>query len=140
MTCMRSTNSATASTLWLHASPKRVRSLYEWRKKPSRPPPEQICEKASAGKPISFVLRSAVRTKRKESAHFWRNANPTLKVYNFCAFLWQINRPQKGHKNHKSAPMSKPQMKKSSEPVTPMKIMNDLWASRISLTSGCEVG
>ena len=30
--------------------------------------------------------------------------------------------------------MSKAQMKKSSEPLTPMKFMNDLWAARVSLT------
>src|SRR5438128_2392372 len=30
--------------------------------------------------------------------------------------------------------MSKAQIKKPSEPVTPMKIMNDLWAARVSLT------
>jgi hypothetical protein len=35
--------------------------------------------------------------------------------------------------------MSKPQMKKSSEPVTPMKIINDLWAARISLTLAAAV-
>jgi hypothetical protein len=35
--------------------------------------------------------------------------------------------------------MSKPQMKKSSEPVTPMKIVNDLWAARISLTLAAAV-
>jgi hypothetical protein len=29
--------------------------------------------------------------------------------------------------------MPKAQMKKSSEPVTPMKIINDLWAARVSL-------
>src|SRR5205814_10615360 len=30
--------------------------------------------------------------------------------------------------------MSKAQMKKANEPVTPMKFMNDLWAARVSLT------
>jgi hypothetical protein len=35
--------------------------------------------------------------------------------------------------------MSKPQMKKSREPVTPMKIINDLWAARISLTLAAAV-
>src|SRR5262245_18298144 len=30
--------------------------------------------------------------------------------------------------------MSKAQIEKSSEPVTPMKFMNDLWAARVSLT------
>src|SRR5262249_14600333 len=30
--------------------------------------------------------------------------------------------------------MPKARMKKASEPVTPMKIMDDLWAARISLT------
>ena len=30
--------------------------------------------------------------------------------------------------------MSKAQMKQSSEPVTPMKFINDLWAARVSLT------
>jgi len=35
--------------------------------------------------------------------------------------------------------MSKAQMKKSSEPVTPMKIINDLWAARVSLTLAAAV-
>src|SRR5262245_55473042 len=35
--------------------------------------------------------------------------------------------------------MSKPQMKKSKEPLTPMKILNDLWASRVSLTLAAAV-
>src|SRR5215471_15187819 len=30
--------------------------------------------------------------------------------------------------------MSKTQIKKATEPVTPMKFMNDLWAARLSLT------
>src|ERR1051325_8735061 len=30
--------------------------------------------------------------------------------------------------------MSKPQMKKTAEPVSPMKFVNDLWAARLSLT------
>src|SRR5262249_109443 len=35
--------------------------------------------------------------------------------------------------------MSKPQMKKSREPVTPIKIINDLWAAQIFLTIAAAV-
>src|SRR5262245_24399142 len=35
--------------------------------------------------------------------------------------------------------MSKTQMKKSREPVTPMKFVNDLWAARVSLTVAAAV-
>src|SRR5262245_56377769 len=35
--------------------------------------------------------------------------------------------------------MSKPQMKKSTEQVTPMKIVNDLWSARIALTLAAAV-
>jgi hypothetical protein len=35
--------------------------------------------------------------------------------------------------------MSKTQMKKAREPITPMKILNDLWAARVSLTLAAAV-
>jgi Dimerisation domain len=35
--------------------------------------------------------------------------------------------------------MSKTQMKKAGEPITPMKIVNDLWAARVSLTLAAAV-
>ena len=35
--------------------------------------------------------------------------------------------------------MSKTQTKKAREPITPMKIVNDLWAARVSLTLAAAV-